>query len=107
MNRTISAFALLLPISLLARETADVTVKTGSVQKNVVLVDADVNGKSVQLECFLSVAHCKIPKGGSYSLVRLPAGKGVYMDCPNVVLYEKSVPPRPETKIGEYCLLGE
>jgi hypothetical protein len=105
--RTVGALVLLLPISLLARESENVTVKKGSVNKNVVLVDAEVNGKPVQLECFMSVPHCKIPKEGGYSLVRLPNGKGAYMDCPNVYLYQKSAPPRPETKIGEYCLLDK
>jgi hypothetical protein len=104
----ISAILLLSSISLLGSEKKeDVTVKNSSANKNVVLVNAEVNGRPVQLECFMSVAHCKIPKEGSYLLVRLPSGEGAYMDCPNVYLYEKSIPPRPGTRIGEYCLLGE
>jgi hypothetical protein len=95
------------PKNSCAIEKENVTVKTTSVNGNVVLIDAEVNGKLVQLECVLSVAHCKIPKQGSYFFVRVPAGKGVYTDCQNVDLYEPSLPTRPGTEIGEYCLLGE
>ena len=103
----IAVLALLLPVLLFAGEKENVTVKSSSVNGNVVLIDAEVNGKLVQLECFLSAAHCKIPKQGSYFFVRVPADKGVYTDCTNVDLYESPAPNRPGTEIGEYCLLGE
>jgi len=103
----ISVVVFFLTISLFAGDREDVTVKTSSLSNKIVLVNAEVNGKHVQLECFLSVAHCTIPKEGEYSLVRLPAGKGAYMDCPNVHLYKKSVPQSQGARIGEYCLLGE
>ncbi|MGA9528601.1 MAG: hypothetical protein WBS24_10840 [Terriglobales bacterium] len=94
------------PLVLFAAQHEAIAIKASSVSKQVVLVDGEVGGKSVQLECFLSVAHCKVPKEGDYVLIRFPEGEGPYMDCLNVHLYEKSNRLRGQ-KIGDYCLLGE
>ena len=104
--RTVTVLVFLLPVSLIAGEKETITVKSGSVNGNVVLIDAELGGKPVQLECFLSAALCKIPKQDSYLLVRLPPGKGTYTDCTNADLYEESASQTPQTRIGEYCLLG-
>ena len=101
------AVVLVAPLLLFAAQNQAIAIKDSSVNKNVVLVNGEVNGKPVQLECFLSVADCKIPKEGGYLLVRLPRGEGPYMDCPNVHLYEKSTPSQQGQRVGEYCLLGE
>lgn len=95
------------PLVLFAAQKETIAIKDGSAKKDVVLVNGEVKGKPVQLECFLSVAHCKIPKEGDYILIRFPRGEGPYMDCPNVYLYEKSSRSQLGQKIGEYCLLGE
>lgn len=104
---SIVVIAVVLPLRLVADDGKAITIKSSLVNGNVVLVNGEVNGKAVQLECFLSVAHCKTPKEGDYVLVRFPRGKGPYMDCPNVYLYEQPAPSRRGQRIGEYCLLGE
>jgi hypothetical protein len=83
------------------------TVKGGSVQKGVILLDAELSGKRVQLECFMSEPDCKIPKTGRYVFTKAPAGKGPYMDCSNISLYQKSTSTVPITKIADYCLLSD
>jgi hypothetical protein len=95
------------PLLLFAAQNEVIAIKGGSVSKQVVLVNGEVGGKPVQLECFLSVAHCKIPKESDYVLVRFPRGEGPYMDCPNVQLYEKLNRSQLGQEIGDYCLLGE
>jgi hypothetical protein len=101
-----SALVLLPSVSALAGEKEEITVKSSSVNKDVVLVSAAVNGKPVELECFVSL-HCNIPKEGVYLMSRVTRGKAIYMDCPNVDLYEKSGSRKQGKKIGEYCFLGE
>jgi hypothetical protein len=82
-----------------------IIVKGGSVQQTVVLVDAELSGKPVQLECFVSDSDCKIPGRGAYVLIKMPTGKGPYMDCPNVSLYKKGGATAPTGKVADYCLL--
>jgi hypothetical protein len=92
---------------LTSTKETPVAVRSGSVHGNVVLVDAEMNAKPVQLECFVSQGDCKIPKPGNYLLVRHPAGSGTYMDCPNIDLYEQSANAKTTKLLAEYCLLGE
>ena len=97
---------ILLSGPVLAGDRQAVIVKDTVVSKDVVLVNIAVRGKSAQLSCFLSVAHCKVPKPGDYLLVQVPPDKSVYMDCPNVDLFS-SVKSQTKEKVGEYCFLGE
>ena len=96
----ITTLVMLSETSLLAAERESITVKSSSVGKDVVLVDIDIRGKALQLTCFKSASDCQIPRPGGYLMERLRGGKGIYMDCQNVDLYEQ-----PANKIGEYCLL--
>ncbi len=98
-------FAMFAAWPLFAADDQSITVKSSSVDQKVVLIDASIAGKPVQLECFLSASHCVAPEPGEYLMVKLPAGTGVYMDCPNIDLYKKPPDPKSEHKIGEYCLL--
>jgi hypothetical protein len=100
------ALVLSLSISLVASEKEAITVKSSSVNKGVVSANAEMQGKVVQLLCYTSAPDCQIPKDGDYLLLRAPSGKGRYMDCPNIDLYEKSAFRKQGKKIGEYCLLG-
>jgi hypothetical protein len=103
---TTVAFVLLSTIPLPAGGKEEITVRSSSVNKDVVLVEAEVNGRPVELECFVSL-HCNIPKEGHYLMRRGIQGKATYMDCPNVNLYERSASGKQGKKIGQYCLLGE
>jgi hypothetical protein len=102
----VTALVLLSAISLLAGQKEDITVKSSSVNKDVVLIEAEINDKAVELECFVSL-HCNVPKEGRYLMIRVTHGTATYMDCPNVDLYEKSLSHKRGKKIGRYCFLGE
>jgi len=83
-----------------------IAVKSASMKGNVVLVDAEMSGNPLQLECFVSQAYCRVPKPGGYLVFRLPAGGGTYTDCQNVDLYERSADSQTTKLFGEYCVLG-
>jgi hypothetical protein len=95
------------PRLVIAADQEEITVKSSSVNKNVVSVNAEIKGKLVQLQCFLSATECAVTKEGIYVMSRVISGKATYMDCPNVDLYEKDTRHRQGRKIGEYCFLGE
>ena len=83
-----------------------ITVTKASVNQKVVLVSASLNGKPVELECIVGISICSSPKPGQYTLVKIPAGAGQYMDCVNVQIYNnKSLEKKETRKIGDFCLL--
>jgi hypothetical protein len=86
--RTIIILAVVAAMRLLlfGADKETIVIRDGSTSKDIVLVSGSLQGKPVQLECFLSVAHCKVPEQGEYVLIRFPEGKGPYMDCPNLSL---------------------
>lgn len=79
-----------------------ITVQRGVTQGRVVLIDAILEGKPVQLECFTYLHGCNNVRPGGYQMA--PAAQGQYMDCPNIVLFEDN--PEKATEIGQYCLLN-
>jgi hypothetical protein len=88
-------------------EGTPILIKSGSINGKVVLVDAEMNGKRVQLECFVSQVECAVPKPGNYLLVKSPAGSSTYMDCPNIDLYEQPTDSKMKKLLAKFCLLGE
>ena len=103
----VSVISLSTCISASAAQREEIFIKSSLVKKTLILVDAEVLGKPVQLECFTSDSDCKVPKNGHYFFVRLPAGKGKYMNCPNIILHEGSTSSHPGAEIGEFCFLVE
>lgn len=90
---------------LFAQEKSTITVKEATVATGVVVVTADMNGKSVDLQCTQSMPSCTTLKNGKYTLVVLPKNHGMY-DCQNVDVYPGDT-SNPETaqRIGEFCLI--
>ncbi len=101
------ALMVAVPLMLFAGESDTLTVRSSSIQSNVVLVSGDVAGRKVELECFLSVADCKVPSNGDYLLLNTPTEESVYQDCRNVSLYERFGGSERGTKVGNYCLLDK
>jgi hypothetical protein len=90
---------------MLSAENHKITIKSSSVQKKVVvMLKADVEEKSVELECFLSQKSCTTLPPGDYLMVRLTNG-GTYEDCPNVDIFSRVGDPTKDKPLGEYCLL--
>jgi hypothetical protein len=91
-------------ISAAAQDKSTITVKDVSVSGDVVIVTAQVDGNTRELQCNRSVLYCKVPQPGKYTMVRLPNNRGIY-ECSNVDLFNPSVDSQSEEKFGEYCLL--
>jgi hypothetical protein len=91
-------------VVLLAQEKSQITVKESTVMTGVVIITANENGKTLELQCNQSMAACTVLKPGEYWMVRLPKNYGMY-DCANVDLFPKSADPGTGEKIGEYCLM--
>ena len=90
---------------MFSAESQKITIKNSSVQgKGVVLLEANLAGRSAELECFLSQKSCATLAPGDYLMVRLTNG-GVYQDCANVEVYSAGGHPTKDKPLGEYCLL--
>ncbi len=85
-------------------ENQKITIQSSSVKGDVVLLEADLAGKSVELECFPSQKLCTALAHGDYLMVRLTKD-GIYQDCANVDIYSSSADPTKDKPLGEYCLL--
>ena len=98
-------FVLLVAMQMWALDKALITVKDGSVNNGVVIVNIRDAVKFYELQCNKSVPDCRVPEPGTYWMVRLPKNHGMY-ECANVDLYPQSVDPESHDKLlGEYCLI--
>ena len=92
---------------LFAQEKAVINVKEAVVSTGVVIVTAEMNGKSVELQCTQSMPFCTALKIGKYSMVLLPKNHGLY-DCQNVDVYSgDNANPGAAQKLGEFCLTAK
>jgi hypothetical protein len=105
MKKASILLLVLFAVALLAQEKSTITVKEATVATGVVIMTADLNGKSVDLQCTQSMPLCTTLKNGKYVMVQLPKNHGMY-DCQNVDVFPADTQD-PETgkKIGEYCLM--
>ena len=103
MKKAIILFLLLAAVLVLAQEQSLITVKESSTTTGVVIVTADMGGKTVELQCNVSTPNCQPLKAGKYQMVKLPKNRGMY-DCQNADIYEPTANPETDQKIGEYCL---
>ena len=105
-KKIVALFSLLGIIPLLSA-SEKITFKSSSQQGNdkVVLLEADLAGRSVDLTCFESHPDCKGLAPGDYELARLMAGEGSYNDCQNVDIYRIGADRLKEKPLGRYCLL--
>jgi hypothetical protein len=92
---------------LFGSRNESITITKGLVKGSVALINATIGARSVQLECFVSEPYCVVPKSGTYSMVRVTGKAAIYMDCPNVEIYEPASGATWEKKIGQYCLLED
>jgi hypothetical protein len=92
---------------ILAANREAITITNSSVQGHVVNVTGVLGSKRLQLSCSLSVPRCRVAEPGSYWMIRMRAGKGIYMDCQNVEIFRRTDSARDEQTVGEYCLLDD
>lgn len=100
----IALFWLIVVLPLLAAENQKITIKSSSVNGNVLTHKAVLREKPVELECFLSEKSCIKLEFDDYLMVRLTK-EAVYQDCPNVHIYSKRADTTKDKPLGEYCLL--
>jgi hypothetical protein len=90
-------------VTLAQEKPSPIMVKEATTTTGVVIVTADMAGKSVQLQCTASMPDCAALKNGKYVIVLLPKNHGMY-DCQNVDVYAPDANPATDQRIGEYCL---
>jgi len=90
-------------VLVLAQDKLTLTVKDSSSTTGVVIVEAQLAGKSVDLQCNEGSPDCKALKHGSYIAIKLPKNHGMY-DCQNVDVFDVSANPETDQRLGEYCL---
>jgi len=106
-KRTLLLLILLLAVMVLAQDkTSPIVVKEATISTGVVVVTADMGGKSVELQCTQSMPDCISLKNGKYVLVQLPKNHGMY-DCQNVDVFPEGADPATAHKLGEYCLMSK
>jgi hypothetical protein len=86
-----------------AADRSAVTVKAAKVEKGIVGVEIEIEGKAGGITCLPSVPNCFVPSPGKYVIA--PAD-GSYNDCTNVGLYRESSDPAEGDPLGIYCLLS-
>ena len=111
-KRAILVIALLLFIlsatpALLAQEQREtIAIKSSSVNNGVVILVAQEGKNSFDLQCNKNVVGCAVLGPGTYLMVRLPQGHGIY-DCANVDIYRTTTDSELGDMIGQYCLVEE
>lgn len=103
MKKAIVLFLFVSAMLVLAQEKTSINVKDSSTSTGVVVVSAEMGGKSVELQCNLNTQSCAQLKPGKYQMVQLPKNYGMY-DCQNADVYDLSATPGTDQRIGEYCL---
>ncbi|HEY7096090.1 MAG TPA: hypothetical protein VH437_05160 [Terriglobales bacterium] len=103
MKKALVLFFLIAVFLVVAQEKSTITVKDSSITTSVIIVSADMGGKSIELQCNVSTPNCTQLKQGKYQIVQLPKNRGMY-DCQNADVYDLSANPETDQKIAEYCL---
>ena len=112
MKQTVSLFAVMTAVFIFlaaghafAQEKTSVTVKSSEIVTGVVIVHIQKEALPLDLQCNEGAGKCKTLAGGSYLMVELPKGVGMY-DCQNVEIYRGDRDkPDAAQKVGEYCLI--
>jgi hypothetical protein len=84
--------------AMLLKETP-VVIRSASMRGDMILLNVEMYGKPMQLECFRSQADCKIPKPGTYSAVRN------YRNFQELELYEQSSDSQTAKLFGYYYMV--
>jgi len=107
MKKALILLAILVAVVVLAQEKpSPIVVKEATTATGVVIVTADLAGKSVELQCTQSMPACVSLKNGKYTMVQLPKNHGMY-DCQNVDIFPEGADPATAQRVGTYCLNGK
>ena len=104
MKKIILLVIIVTAVLVLAQEKLSLVVKDSSTYTGVVIVNAELAGKAVELQCNQNASACTLLKSGKYTMVVLPKNWGMY-DCKNVDVYQETANTETDQKLGEYCLI--
>ncbi|HKN15392.1 MAG TPA: hypothetical protein VJX47_00505 [Candidatus Sulfotelmatobacter sp.] len=85
------------------QQKSNITVTNSEVNNGVVILHVLKGDKTYQLQCNADVPGCTTHKNGSYQIIELPKGYGMY-ECRDVEIYPDANSPDKDKKIGEYCM---
>jgi len=103
MKKALVLLVILTATALAEQQTLSIMVKEATVATGVVIITADMAGKSVELQCTQSMPGCVSLKNGKYLMVQLPKNHGMY-DCQNVDVFQEGANPTSAQRLGAYCL---
>ncbi|MGB2605378.1 MAG: hypothetical protein WBC78_17400, partial [Candidatus Sulfotelmatobacter sp.] len=86
------------------QEKSNITVTSSELNNGVVILHVLQGDKTYQLECNANMPECTTHKSGSYQIIELPKGFGMY-ECRDVEIYASANSPDKDKKIGEYCMV--
>lgn len=105
--RHLCVFFLLISVSALSDTSKEtILIKKSSLEKDIITLDGEIDGNSVQLMCFVSRGNCREIPEGAYSFIRVAPGQGIYNDCPNIDIHTKNPSNKQIELVSEYCLLN-
>jgi len=91
-------------VSARSQERELITVKSAEVNNGVVLIAAQGERTSIELQCNKDFLGCAVLKPGTYLMVRLPKNHGPY-ECANVTVYAKGASlDTVGEQLGSYCI---
>lgn len=89
---------------VLAQDRSQIRVIRSDINNGVVILTAQ-NGKlPLELQCNQGIASCKRLEPGTYTMVKLPRNRGMYVDCDNVEIFEAAADPETADRLGQYWL---
>jgi hypothetical protein len=95
MRTNVSLLFALVVSSMNSAESEKIAIKNSSMHGGTLLLEAELTGKSVELECHTKEKSCKDLPPGDYSMVRLQH-EGIYEDCVNVDIYKNKMTTKDE-----------
>jgi hypothetical protein len=76
-----------------------------SLDRDIVNITGELEGKSASLMCLKTIPECVVPEPRIYLLVQASPEMSAYNDCLNVFLYSYDTGTRGQ-KVGLYCLVS-
>lgn len=77
-----------------------------SLNKDIVNITGELEGKSASLMCLKTARECTVPEPQTFLVVQVSPEMSVYNDCLNIYLYFYNDKGNRGEKVGLYCLLS-
>ncbi len=91
-------------IPVIAQDRSQIRVIRSEVNNGVLILIAQNGRVPVELQCNQGATSCKRLEPGTYTMVKLPKNRGMYVDCDNVDIFEAAADPETADRLGQYWL---